>query len=96
MDYKSTLNLPRTAFPMKADLTRREPGMLEFWESKEVYRTLRAVRAGKPTYILHDGPPYANGHIHMGHTLNKILKDIVVKSRSIEGYEGIDAIPADG
>ena len=72
---------------MKADLTRREPGMLEFWESRDVYRTLRTLRAGKPTYILHDGPPYANGHIHMGHTLNKILKDIVVKSRSIEGYD---------
>ncbi len=87
MDYKGTLNLPRTAFPMKADLTRREPGMLEFWESRKVYRTLRSLRAGRPTYILHDGPPYANGHIHMGHTLNKILKDIVVKSRSIEGYD---------
>jgi len=87
MDYKSTLNLPQTAFPMKADLTHREPGMLEFWESLGVYRRLRSTRAGKPTYILHDGPPYANGHIHMGHTLNKILKDIVVKSRSIEGYD---------
>jgi isoleucyl-tRNA synthetase len=72
---------------MKADLTRREPGMLEFWESRDVYRTLRSLRSGKPTYILHDGPPYANGHIHMGHTLNKILKDIIVKSRNIEGYD---------
>ncbi len=87
MDYKGTLNLPRTAFPMKADLTRREPGMLEFWESRDVYRTLRSQRSGKPTFILHDGPPYANGHIHMGHTLNKILKDIVVKSRNIEGFD---------
>jgi isoleucyl-tRNA synthetase len=87
MDYKDTLNLPRTAFPMKADLTRREPGMLEFWESREIHRKLRKLRAGRPTYILHDGPPYANGHIHMGHTLNKILKDIVVKSRSMEGYD---------
>jgi len=87
MDYKETLNLPRTAFPMKADLTRREPAMLDFWEARGVYRSLRAQRSGKPTYILHDGPPYANGHIHMGHTLNKILKDIVIKSRSIEGYD---------
>jgi isoleucyl-tRNA synthetase len=87
MDYKDTLNLPRTTFPMKADLTRREPGMLEFWESRGVYAELRTIRAGRPTYILHDGPPYANGHIHMGHTLNKILKDIVVKSRNLEGYD---------
>ena len=87
MDYKDTLNLPKTAFPMKADLTRREPGMLEFWESRGIYRKIRDARKGREQYILHDGPPYANGHIHMGHTLNKILKDIVVKSRNLEGMD---------
>jgi isoleucyl-tRNA synthetase len=87
MDYKSTLNLPRTTFPMKADLTRREPGMIASWEAAGLYRTLRKARAGKPTYVLHDGPPYANGHIHMGHALNKILKDIIVKSRGLEGMD---------
>ncbi len=87
MDYKNTLNLPRTDFPMKADLTRREPGMLEFWESRGIYGKIREARKGRRQYILHDGPPYANGHIHMGHALNKILKDIVIKSRNIEGMD---------
>jgi isoleucyl-tRNA synthetase len=87
MDYKDTLNLPKTAFPMKADLTRREPGMLEFWESQRTYERIRESRKGRPQYILHDGPPYANGHIHMGHALNKILKDIVIKSRNLEGFD---------
>ena len=72
---------------MKADLTRREPGTLEFWEKGDIYGKLRRLRKGEPQYILHDGPPYANGHIHMGHTLNKILKDIVVKSRNLEGMD---------
>ncbi|HEY6000497.1 MAG TPA: isoleucine--tRNA ligase [bacterium] len=87
MDYKDTLNLPKTAFPMKADLTRREPGMLEFWEAQGIYGKIREARKGKTQYILHDGPPYANGHIHMGHALNKILKDIVIKSRNLEGMD---------
>src|SRR5512139_3630004 len=87
MDYKDTLNLPKTAFPMKADLTRREPGMLKFWDERGIYGKLRQLREGAPKYILHDGPPYANGHIHMGHTLNKILKDIVIKSRNLDGMD---------
>ncbi len=87
MELKKTLNLPRTAFPMKADLTRREPAMIAKWEGLDVYRRLRQERRGRKKFILHDGPPYANGHIHMGHALNKILKDIVVKSRSLEGYD---------
>jgi isoleucyl-tRNA synthetase len=86
MDYKDTLNLPQTAFPMKADLTKREPAMIDFWDEKRIYARIQEVRKGCDTFILHDGPPYANGHIHMGHTLNKILKDIVVKSRNLDGY----------
>ena len=81
MDYKATLNLPRTDFPMKADLPRREPDRLKRWTDLDLYGQLRAAGHGRPRFILHDGPPYANGHIHMGHALNKILKDIVVKSR---------------
>lgn len=87
MDYKSTLNLPKTAFPMKANLANREPDMLAFWQEKQIYKQLRALRAGKEKFILHDGPPYANGHLHIGHAVNKILKDIVVKSKSLSGYD---------
>lgn len=86
-DYKETLNLPRTAFPMKADLPRREPELLAFWRELDVYNELREARRGRPVFLLHDGPPYANGLIHMGHALNKILKDIVVKSKSMAGYD---------
>jgi len=85
-DYKDTLNLPRTAFPMKANLAQREPEMLKFWEEKNVYGKMQEVRKAEGgRYILHDGPPYANGHIHMGHALNKILKDIIVKYKSMKG-----------
>lgn len=86
-DYKNTLNLPQTDFPMKANLSQREPEMLSFWEEKKIYEKIQASRTGKPagTYILHDGPPYANGHIHMGHALNKILKDIIVKFKTMKG-----------
>jgi len=87
MDYKSTLNLPQTPFPMKADLVRREPDTIAFWESRGIYAKLRAARAGRPLFVLHDGPPYANGHIHMGHALNKILKDIIIKSRGLDGFD---------
>jgi isoleucyl-tRNA synthetase len=87
MDYKTTLNLPKTDFPMKANLTEREPQLLREWEEQGLYQQLRRVRAGRPRWVLHDGPPYANGHIHMGHALNKILKDMVVKSRSMFGYD---------
>lgn len=87
MEYKKTLNLPRTSFPMKADLTRREPAFIERWENISVYRKIGESRAGKKKFVLHDGPPYANGHIHMGTAFNKILKDIVVKSKSFSGYD---------
>jgi len=87
MDYKDTLNLPRTDFPMKADLARREPDMLKWWEEKSIYAKLREVARGRPTFVLADGPPYANGAIHLGHAINKVLKDIVVKSRGVDGYD---------
>ncbi len=86
-DYKQTLNLPETAFPMKADLARREPDVLKFWEEQRIYARLRETARGRPTFILHDGPPYANGTIHLGHAINKVLKDVVVKSRSLDGYD---------
>jgi isoleucyl-tRNA synthetase len=85
-DYKDTLNLPQTDFPMKANLTRREPEILQFWEEKEIYARLLEKRKNSGHYILHDGPPYANGHIHIGHALNKILKDILIKYRSMKGF----------
>ena len=87
MEYKDTLNLPQTAFPMKANLPQREPEMLKLWEKQELYRKMEEAGAGRPRYMLHDGPPYANGHIHIGHALNKILKDIILKSKRMEGFE---------
>jgi isoleucyl-tRNA synthetase len=87
MDYKQTINLPQTDFPMKADLARREPDVQKFWEQQRIYEKLREVASGRPTFILHDGPPYANGAIHLGHAINKVLKDVVVKSRSFDGYD---------
>jgi len=86
-DYKNTINLPVTGFPMKADLARREPEMLAAWERVGLYGKIRALAKGRPTYILTDGPPYANGAIHLGHAVNKILKDIIVKSRTLDGYD---------
>lgn len=86
-EYKDTLNLPTTSFPMKASLATREPQMLAQWQEKEIYRKMRALHAGKTKFILHDGPPYANGHLHCGHALNKILKDIIVKSKSLSGFD---------
>ncbi|MBI5440909.1 MAG: isoleucine--tRNA ligase, partial [Deltaproteobacteria bacterium] len=87
MDYKTTLNLPQTSFPMKADLARREPEMLRQWTEEGLYARILRGGAGRPTFILHDGPPYANGQIHMGHAINKILKDIIVKSRTMAGFQ---------
>ncbi len=87
MDYKNTLNLPQTDFPMKASLPEREPKLLEMWKQEDIYQKIRTSRRGCPQYILHDGPPYANGHIHMGHALNKILKDIVVKYKTMKGFD---------
>ena len=86
MDYKDTINLPQTAFAMKANLANREPGMIEAWEKAGLYRQLVEQTAERPLWILHDGPPYANGDIHMGHAVNKILKDMVVKSRLLAGF----------
>ncbi len=87
IDLKSTLNLPRTSFSMKADLPRREPEMIRWWEEIDLYGSLRKARKGSPSYVLHDGPPYANGRIHLGQALNKILKDLIVKSRSMMGMD---------
>jgi isoleucyl-tRNA synthetase len=89
MDYKATLNLPKTAFPMKANLPQTEPQMLAWWDRIGIYKQLRRAAADRPLWILHDGPPYANGHIHMGTALNKILKDFVVKSRSMLGANAV-------
>jgi isoleucyl-tRNA synthetase len=86
MDYKDTLNLPLTDFPMKANLNQREPEILAKWGAEDLYGKIEAAGAAKPLYILHDGPPYANGHIHIGHALNKILKDVILKSKRMEGF----------
>ncbi len=86
-EYKDTLNLPNTDFPMKAGLAQREPQMLVRWEEKKIYAKLREMRLGREKFILHDGPPYANGHLHCGHALNKILKDFIVKSKSMSGFD---------
>jgi isoleucyl-tRNA synthetase len=86
-DYKDTLNLPHTDFPMKADLAQREPELLKRWEQAELYQQLRKQRKGKQQFILHDGPPYANGNTHIGHAVNKVLKDIIVKSKSLSGLD---------
>lgn len=86
-EYKETLNLPDTAFPMKANLAQREPQRLADWQAGQVYEKIRKARAGADQFILHDGPPYANGHLHCGHALNKILKDIIVKSKTLSGYD---------
>jgi isoleucyl-tRNA synthetase len=85
-DYRETLNLPQTAFPMKANLTQREPEIIQLWESKRIYDGIQRKNRGHKAYVLHDGPPYANGHIHMGHALNKVLKDIIVKFKAMQGF----------
>jgi isoleucyl-tRNA synthetase len=86
VNYKATLNLPETGFPMKANLAQREPEILQKWQTLNIYSQLCAKGQGKKTFILHDGPPYANGHIHIGHALNKTLKDIIVKSKILSGF----------
>jgi isoleucyl-tRNA synthetase len=86
MDYKQTLNLPETEFPMRGNLPRREPEILEQWQGMGLYEKMEEAGRKRPNFTLHDGPPYANGHIHIGHALNKILKDIVLKSRRMQGY----------
>ncbi|MDO9267910.1 MAG: isoleucine--tRNA ligase [Methylobacter sp.] len=87
MDYKKTLNLPNTAFPMKGNLAQREPERLKKWNEAGLYNKIRQEFAGRPKFILHDGPPYANGEIHIGHAVNKVLKDIIVKSKSLSGFD---------
>jgi isoleucyl-tRNA synthetase len=86
-DYKATLNLPRTDFPMKANLANSEPKRLQSWVDRDLYQQIRTARAGKPKFVLHDGPPYANGDIHIGHAVNKILKDVIVKARTLDGMD---------
>ncbi|HEY7788790.1 MAG TPA: class I tRNA ligase family protein, partial [Casimicrobiaceae bacterium] len=86
-DYKPTLNLPDTPFPMRGDLARREPEWVAAWRRSHVYEAIRAASRGRPRFILHDGPPYANGDIHIGHAVNKILKDVVIKSRTLAGFD---------
>ena len=87
MNYKETINLPLTEFPMRANLNQKEPDLLKEWDETGLYQKIRDKSKGRPRYILHDGPPYANGHIHIGHSINKILKDIVVKSRQMSGFD---------
>ena len=85
--FRDTLHLPKTDFPMKADLVQREPQRLEWWKERDTYRQLRAARAGAPAWVLHDGPPYSNGHLHMGTAANKIWKDAAVRQASIMGFD---------
>lgn len=89
MDYRKTLNLPDTPFPMRGNLPKREPGWVAEWAENNVYAAIRKASAGRPKFVLHDGPPYANGDIHIGHAVNKILKDIIVKSRAMAGYDAV-------
>ena len=87
VDYRATLNLPDTPFPMRGDLPKREPGWVKDWDEQGVYKQLRDARHGAPLFVLHDGPPYANGAIHMGHAVNKVLKDMIVKARQLKGFD---------
>ncbi|MDP5241419.1 isoleucine--tRNA ligase [Uliginosibacterium sp. 31-16] len=86
-DYKPTLNMPDTPFPMRGDLPKREPGWVQQWQQKKLYEKIRKASAGRPRFVLHDGPPYANGNIHIGHALNKILKDIIIRSKTLAGFD---------
>ena len=86
MDYNQTINLPKTDFPMRAGLPKREPEMLEHWKKIDVYHTLLKKNEGKPRFSLHDGPPFSNGELHMGHALNKALKDFITRSYAMRGY----------
>ena len=86
MNYKDTLNLPKTEFPMKASLISREPEILARWEDENLYEQIQKARADGPVFVLHDGPPFANGDVHMGTALNKVLKDFIIKSRTMAGF----------
>src|ERR1039458_3779061 len=85
-DWSATVRLPKTDFPMKGDLAKREPELLKIWADMGLYERLQERQKGRPSFVLHDGPPYANGHIHIGHALNKILKDVILKSKRMEGF----------
>ena len=87
MEIKDTILLPKTDFSMKADLPKKEPSILEKWQTEEIYKKLRETSLNKEKFILHDGPPYANGSIHLGHSVNKILKDITIKSKTLHGLD---------
>src|SRR5213079_1876467 len=87
VDLKSSINLPKTSFPMKANLPQNEPKLLAKWAEMRLYDLIRQARSGAPAYVLHDGPPYANGPIHLGHALNKCLKDFIVKSKNMAGFD---------
>ena len=89
MDYKESLNLPKTDFPMKANLSKREPEMLARWDGMRIYEMIRETSQGRKPYILHDGPPYANGNIHLGTALNKIIKDILIKAKNMSGRDSV-------
>ena len=89
MEYKDTLNLPRTDFPMKADLITREPARLQKWEAAQLYSQIQSRRNGREKFVLHDGPPFANGDVHVGTALNKILKDIIIKYKSLRGFSAL-------
>lgn len=86
-DYKQTLNLPETDFPMRGNLPQREPEMLKRWQEGDIYQKIREASEGRNKFILHDGPPYANGNIHIGHAVNKVLKDMIVKSKTFSGFD---------
>ena len=86
-DYKQTLNLPDTAFPMRGNLASREPAMLKAWQDIDLYQKIREISAGRPKFVLHDGPPYANGNLHIGHAVNKIIKDMILKSKTLSGFD---------
>jgi isoleucyl-tRNA synthetase len=86
-DYRKTLNMPDTTFPMRGDLARREPGWVATWQEQKLYQNIRVASAGRPRFVLHDGPPYANGDIHIGHAVNKILKDVIVRSKTLAGFD---------
>ncbi|HQN45787.1 MAG TPA: class I tRNA ligase family protein, partial [Rugosibacter sp.] len=86
-DYRKTLNMPDTPFPMRGDLAKREPGWIKAWQEQKLYNKIRAAAKGRPRFVLHDGPPYANGDIHLGHAVNKLLKDIIVRSKTLAGFD---------
>ena len=86
-DYRKTLNMLETSFPMRGDLAKREPQWVAQWRERRIYQRLREKAKGRPKFILHDGPPYANGDIHIGHAVNKLLKDIIIKSKTLAGFD---------